>query len=111
MFDTANAEITPKEVKRRLDAGETFAILDVREPQEVAICKLPNSMHIPIGELQQRMSELEPYKDKTIIVYCHLGGRSIQCVRFMRQLGYNAINLTGGTEAWSDEVDPSLAKY
>jgi len=111
MFDTANAEISATEVKRRLDQGETLTILDVREAQEVAICQLPNSLHIPIGQLQQRLTELEPYKETTVIVYCHLGGRSIQCVRFMRQHGYNALNLTGGTEAWSSEVDPTMAKY
>jgi adenylyltransferase/sulfurtransferase len=111
MFETANVEISAADVKRKLDQGETLTLLDVREPKEVAICKIPNSIHIPIRELQQRLDELEPYKDKTIVVYCHLGGRSIQCVQFMRQHGYTALNLTGGTEAWSNEVDPTMAKY
>ena len=74
MFETANVEISAADVKRKLDQGETLSLLDVREPKEVAICKIPNSIHIPIRELQQRLDELEPHKDKTIVVYCHLGG-------------------------------------
>jgi adenylyltransferase/sulfurtransferase len=64
-----------------------------------------------MGQLQARLAELEPHKDKEIVVYCRSGGRSGQCVKFMRAQGYNAVNLAGGTLAWSDQVDPSVAKY
>jgi rhodanese-related sulfurtransferase len=111
MHDTANAEISCTELKRRLDAGDKLLVLDVRENDELTICKLPNIEHIPMGQLQARLSELEPHKDKEIIVYCRSGGRSGQSVQFMRKQGYNALNLVGGILAWSDQVDASVAKY
>jgi len=111
VHDLANAEITPAELKRRLDAGDKLPILDVREDHELEICKLANTEHIPMGQLQARINELEQYKGQDIIVYCRSGGRSGKCVQYMRKNGFNAINLTGGILAWSDQVDPSVAKY
>jgi rhodanese-related sulfurtransferase len=111
MLDMTKVEITPTELKRRLDAGEQIPLVDVREDRELAICKLPNIVHIPMSELQTRVSELDKYKDKDIVVYCRSGGRSHQCAMWMRKEGFKAINLVGGILAWSDEVDSSLAKY
>ena len=111
MFGIGNTEIAPKELKRRLDGGEKLPVLDVREDKELAICKLEDTMHIPMGELQARIAELEPYKGQEIVVMCRSGGRSGQCVQYMRKLGFNAVNLTGGILAWADDVDPTVAKY
>ena len=106
------AEITPKELKQRLDKGEQLIILDIREPMELAICKLENIRHIPMGDLPQRLNELDAYKDRDIVVYCRSGGRSGQCVYYMRQHGFKrALNLTGGILAWSDDVDSTVQKY
>lgn len=107
-----NLEISVKELKKRLDNGDSLYILDIREPQELAIAKLNNSGHIPMSELGQRFTELDHLKDREVIVYCRSGGRSANCVRFLRQQGFDhAINLTGGILAWSDEIDPSTPKY
>jgi adenylyltransferase/sulfurtransferase len=111
MVDIIKSEITPTELKRRLDAGEQIPLIDVREDRELAICKLPNLVHIPMGQLQARIDELNEYKDKEVVVYCRSGGRSHQCAMYMRRMGFKALNLVGGILAWSTEVDPSLAKY
>lgn len=111
MVNIANAEISPKELKRRLDAGEKLPLVDVREDHELAICKLPDNIHIPMNQLPVRMTELEKFKGQDIIVYCRSGGRSGQCVQYLRNAGFNAINLTGGILAWSDDVDPTFTKY
>lgn len=111
-FAKTKAEITPKELKQRLDKGEDLVILDIREAQELAICKLNNTKHIPMGELAQRLNELESYKDRDIVVYCRSGGRSGQCVHYMKQHGFDgALNLVGGILAWSDDIDPTVRKY
>jgi sulfur-carrier protein adenylyltransferase/sulfurtransferase len=105
-------EINPVELKSKLDAGEDIVLLDVREPRELEIATLENTAHIPCGSLQERVNELAPFKDKTIVVYCRSGGRSHACTEFLRSVGYqHAFNLTGGILAWADDVDPSLRKY
>ncbi len=106
------AEISPRELKSRLDSGEKLVILDVREPHELKICSLVNTVHIPMGELPDRLAELDKYKGEDIIVYCRSGGRSGRCVEYMRLHGFDrAINLTGGILLWSDEIDQSMSKY
>jgi adenylyltransferase/sulfurtransferase len=111
MFGINSSAITPKELKKRLDSGENVPVLDVREPHELAICKLDDVLHIPMSQLQERLTELEPYRGQDIVVLCRSGARSSQCVQFMRQQGYRAINLKGGILAWSDDVDPTVTKY
>jgi rhodanese-related sulfurtransferase len=107
--------ITPKALKQRLNAGEKITLLDVREPHELEICTLSdqsNFVHIPMGELSNRLNELNSLKDKELVVYCRSGGRSARCTNFLRQQGFGkAMNLTGGVLAWSDEVDSNLTKY
>lgn len=105
-------EISPQELKARLDSGEKVVILDVREPHELKICSLVNTMHIPMAELADRLNELEKYKDQDIVVYCRSGGRSGRCVEYMKLQGFNrALNLIGGILEWSDQIDPSINKY
>jgi molybdopterin/thiamine biosynthesis adenylyltransferase/rhodanese-related sulfurtransferase len=103
-------EISVTEVKRRLDAGEPIAILDVRTPQEYAIARIEGAMLVPLDQLQARVGELDP--EATLVVHCHHGMRSARAVQFLRHQGFpRAINLAGGIEAWSLEVDPSVPRY
>ena len=102
--------MTPKELKTVLDDGGTPVILDVREPHEYDICRLPGSILIPLGQLGQRLDELN--SDDEIVVHCKLGGRSAKAVEQMQQAGFtNVKNLTGGIDRWSQEVDPSVPRY
>jgi adenylyltransferase/sulfurtransferase len=107
---TQALETTPLEVKRRLDAGEALLILDVREPQEYQINRIPGSTLIPLGELPRRYQELDP--DQEIIAQCKSGQRSAKAADYLRTVGFkNVKNLRGGILAWIDQVDPSQPKY
>jgi adenylyltransferase/sulfurtransferase len=102
-------EITPKDLKARLDKGDDLYILDVREPHEYQICNL-NGHLIPLGELPRRVHELDSSQE--IVAHCRSGKRSAEAVDFLRKAGFRKIlNLKGGILAWSDEVDPSVPKY
>jgi sulfur-carrier protein adenylyltransferase/sulfurtransferase len=102
-------EITARELKTRLDAGDDIYVLDVREPHEYQICNI-NGHLIPLGELPQRVHELDSSRE--IVAHCKSGKRSAQAVEFLRSAGFRKIsNLKGGILAWSDEVDPSVPKY
>ncbi|CAN5275293.1 hypothetical protein BH11CYA1_BH11CYA1_09840 [soil metagenome] len=110
--NTTKLEITPLELKKRLDAGEKPFVLDIREAHELEICALNNSAHIPMGELPQRFQELAEQQEQEIIIYCRSGARSDRCAGFLRSQGFkNVLNLTGGILRWSDDVDSSLTKY
>ncbi len=107
---SSSSDITPEELKRRLDAGERPVILDVRNPDEYAICQLPGSTLLPLGELPKRWRELDPHRET--VVHCKMGGRGAQAVAFLRQQGFqNVRNLAGGILAWAAQVDPSLRTY
>jgi rhodanese-related sulfurtransferase len=103
-------EIRPQDLKARLDKGEQPVLLDVREPEEVAIVRLPGAVHIPMGEVPGRLHELDP--DKEIIVYCHHGVRSLRVAQFLAQRDFNhVVNLSGGINAWALDVEPGMARY
>jgi sulfur-carrier protein adenylyltransferase/sulfurtransferase len=104
-------EITATELKRRLDQGADIQIVDVREPAEVAIGTIPNSIHIPLGQILNRMSEIDPNRET--VVHCKMGGRSARAIEALRRSGFTGklSNLRGGIIAWSNEVDPSVPKY
>ena len=102
-------EITPRELKARLDRGDSLFILDVREPHEYQICNLRGRL-IPLGELPRRAHELDSSQE--IVAHCRSGKRSAEAVDFLRKAGFRKIhNLKGGILAWSDEVDSSVPKY
>jgi sulfur-carrier protein adenylyltransferase/sulfurtransferase len=102
-------EITPRELKARLDRGDSLLILDVRESHEYQICNLHGNL-IPLGELPRRMHELDSSQE--IVAHCRSGKRSAEAVNFLRKAGFRKIhNLRGGILAWSDEVDSSVPKY
>ena len=103
-------EIDPVEVKKKMDRGDQFFLLDVREPHEVDICQIPGSYLIPLGQVPARVSELNSADD--MVVYCRSGQRSGKAVDFLRKAGFRKIkNMRGGILAWSDKVDPSVPKY
>jgi adenylyltransferase/sulfurtransferase len=103
-------EITPVELKKRLDAGEDLFILDVREPNEYQINRIPGSTLIPLGELPRRYQELDPNRE--IIAQCKMGGRSAKAQEFLKSVGFSKVkNLRGGILEWIDKVDPSQPKY
>ncbi len=102
-------QITPAELKRRLDAGETLCVLDVREPHEYARAHIGGTL-IPLNDLPQRLGELD--RAQEIVVHCKMGGRSQKAAEFLAQAGFARLhNLAGGIQAWSETVDPSVPKY
>jgi sulfur-carrier protein adenylyltransferase/sulfurtransferase len=104
-------EISVEDLKRKLDAREDVFVLDVREPHEYKICNI-NGHLIPLGELPRRVQELDPLKDKEMVVHCRSGARSAKAVGFLRQAGFtNVTNLAGGMLAWADRIDPKMPKY
>ena len=106
---TSVPEITPRELKTRLDRGDDLYILDVREPHEYQICNLGGHL-IPLGDLSKRASELDSSRE--IVAHCRSGKRSAEAVEFLQRAGFRKVlNLKGGILAWSDEVDSSVPKY
>src|SRR6202163_1185481 len=103
-------EIDPVEVKRMMDRGEQFVLLDVREPHEYLICSIPTSKLIPLGDLPKRVNELDTATE--IVAHCKSGVRSAKAVDFLKQAGFKKVkNMKGGILAWSDKVDPKVPKY
>jgi rhodanese-related sulfurtransferase len=104
--------MTPQELAAKLHSANPPRLLDVRQPEERAFVALPNSTLIPLGELAERMDEVEDWKGDEVVVYCHHGIRSAQAVAQLRAAGFaNIHNLAGGIDRWTDEVDPALPRY
>jgi molybdopterin/thiamine biosynthesis adenylyltransferase/rhodanese-related sulfurtransferase len=98
------------DLKRKMDDGETFELIDVREPFEFEIARIDGAKLIPLGDIPERAAELRG--EQLIIVHCHSGRRSAQAVRLLQQRGFtNVYNLEGGIDAWSDQIDPSVPRY
>ena len=105
-------EITPTELKARLDAGDALVLVDVRDPFEVDIADLPDHGQtlIPTNEFGQRFGELDPASE--LVIYCRSGSRSAWAAAILLQSGYERVlNLRGGILAWRTEIDPSLTAY
>ncbi|HYB52610.1 MAG TPA: molybdopterin-synthase adenylyltransferase MoeB [Thermoanaerobaculia bacterium] len=108
--DAAVPEITVEELAEMRRQGDSFVLLDVREPHEIAICALPGSVKIPLGSLADSLDALSPSEE--IVVHCRSGSRSAKAVVLLQQAGYRkARNLAGGILAWADRIDPSVPKY
>jgi adenylyltransferase/sulfurtransferase len=106
----SNTEITSVELKQRLDRGDKLTLVDVREPNEYQICRIPGTTLIPLGEVERRLSELN--RDDEIVVHCKMGGRSAKAADILRSKGFTRVlNLKGGILDWIDKVDPSQPKY
>ena len=104
-------EITATELKERLDKGDDIQLIDVREDNEFAFARIPNSVHIPLGQVLARMDEIDPNRET--VVHCKMGGRSARAIEALQRSGFTGklINLKGGIIGWSNEVDPSVPKY
>ncbi|MDX2140811.1 MAG: rhodanese-like domain-containing protein [Chloroflexota bacterium] len=120
-------QISPAQLKARLDAGEDLFILDVRNPDEFEICTLSGAVELPLPQLQHAAQQIAfagakaedtPLgvvpKDKTVVVHCHHGTRSAYAIMMLREIGFDAdrlLNLDGGIDAWAAEVEPTMARY
>ena len=103
-------EITVQELQAKQDVGADCVLIDVREPEEVALVQLPNSVHIPMGDIPSRLHELDP--DSEIVVYCHHGVRSLQVAHFLHQHDFeHIVSLAGGIDVWAIEIEPEMARY
>ena len=101
---------TPTELQGRLSSGEKITIVDVREDEELEICRLSEAIHIPLGDITARHSELDP--DESYALLCHHGIRSAQAAGLLIQQGFqHVINIQGGIERWAVEVDATLERY
>ncbi len=106
----SDTEIDAVALKARLDRGDKFQFIDVREPNEYQIASIPGAKLIPLGDVPKRAGELDPNVET--IVHCKMGGRSAKACEFLRQSGFkNVKNMLGGITAWSDKIDPSVPKY
>ncbi len=106
-------EITPREVQRRLQAGEKLALIDVREPGEFQLARIPNAELIPMRTVPAELSRLDSQAEESpLIVFCHHGVRSLNVVHWLREQGVEAcLSMAGGIERWSLEIDPAVPRY
>jgi len=103
-------QFRPAELAAHIEAGHTPVLLDVREPWEWNLCRLPGAILIPMRELPTRLQELN--KDVETVVICHHGVRSFHAARYLETTGFSdVVNLSGGVAAWADEVDPAMPRY
>ena len=101
-----------QEVKQLQDERASFLLLDCRNPDEFQAVHLEGATLVPMQELPQRIHEVEPFRDQRIVVYCHLGGRSMQVTEWLRHHGFHkAQNMVGGIDAWACTIDTSLPRY
>ncbi|HEV2949199.1 MAG TPA: molybdopterin-synthase adenylyltransferase MoeB [Gemmataceae bacterium] len=106
----SDLEITVDELKKRLDRNDRVFILDVRNPEEFQICRIPGSTLLPLPELPQRFRELS--QDQEMVIHCKSGMRSLKATNFLRQQGFRKVkNLKGGILAWATSIDPTMPKY
>lgn len=102
--------ITPEQLKQRIDAGENLFVLDVRNPPEFQICRIPGTVLVPLPELPNRLAEVP--RDREVIVHCKSGMRSAKAIEFLKSQGYSKlVNLTGGILGWAEKVDPGMPRY
>jgi rhodanese-related sulfurtransferase len=105
-------EVSVQEVKRMMDAGEKFLLLDVRQPKEYDTARIAGAQLVPLSELPQRVGELRAHAGGTIITHCHKGMRSLQAAQWLRGQGFSDVrSMAGGIEAWSQQIDPGVPKY
>jgi rhodanese-related sulfurtransferase len=104
-------ELTPREFLDRRERGENITLLDVREDWEIEKAPVPtDTVHIPMGEISDRLSELDPKKETVVI--CRSGGRSAQVAQYLERQGFEKVfNLSGGILAWSRVIDPRIPQY
>jgi len=109
-FGNSSFDLSPQELKAKMDKGEKIFLVDVRDPAEFAFNRIQGAIHIPLHELGLRHKELDPEAD--IITYCHLGVRSLKAAQILKSLEFLSVrHLAGGIDAWSAQIDPSVPRY
>jgi adenylyltransferase/sulfurtransferase len=105
-------EITVEDLSQRLERGERPLLVDVRQPWEHQLARLPDSLLLPLGELASRSAEIQPAPGQLVVCYCHHGVRSLHAAEILSRAGVSGVaSLAGGIEAWSLQIDPSLPRY
>jgi rhodanese-related sulfurtransferase len=105
-------EVDCQTVQQKLSEGGDLLLLDCREADEYAVAKIAQARLIPMSEIAERLNELEPHRQRSIVVHCHRGGRSLRVVRWLREQGYSqAQSMAGGIDQWSEEIDPAVPRY
>jgi len=106
----AKGEIEVTELKEMLDRGDKFTLIDVREPYEYQIARIPGAKLIPLGDIPKRLAEIS--RDEDLVLHCKMGGRSAKAIGILKEAGYTRLtNVRGGITAWSEKVDPTVPKY
>jgi rhodanese-related sulfurtransferase len=105
-------EVTPRSFKSMRDRGESVVLVDVRTTEERATACLPDSIHLPLNEIESRAERLRPHEDALIVVHCHHGVRSLRAAAALQRLGFEQVrSLAGGIHLWSLDIDPSVPIY
>ncbi|MEQ8207180.1 MAG: rhodanese-like domain-containing protein [Woeseia sp.] len=103
-------ELSPTEFQERCASGELWQLLDVREPWELATASVPDAISIPMGDVTSRLDELD--REQPVAVLCHSGGRSARVASLLTQSGFNRVaNISGGIDAWSQQLDSQIPRY
>jgi len=102
-------EITPAEFVARRERGDALTLLDVREDWELGVASVPGVVHIPMGEVADRIGELD--RSRETVVLCRSGRRSLEVAKFLQQNGFKSVNLAGGILAWSRDLDATIPTY
>jgi adenylyltransferase/sulfurtransferase len=109
-FEKSEFNLSPQELKAKLEGEEKILLVDVREAAEYAFNRIQGAIHIPLSELASRHRELDPEAD--IVTYCHLGVRSLKAAQILKSLEFsNVKHLAGGIDAWSTQIDASVPRY
>jgi rhodanese-related sulfurtransferase len=102
-------ELTPSEFVARRERGDALTLLDVREDWELGVASVPDVIHIPMGQVADRLGELD--RERETVVLCRSGRRSLEVAKFLQQNGFKAVNLAGGILAWSRDLDATIPTY
>jgi rhodanese-related sulfurtransferase len=102
-------EIGPADLQRMVQSAAPPLLIDVRQPWEHEICRIEGDQIIPLDQLPSRLAGIP--RERTIVLYCHHGARSLMAGRLLAQAGYDAISLAGGIAAWAERIDPGMARY
>jgi adenylyltransferase/sulfurtransferase len=106
------AQITVQALKARLDRGDAVYLVDVRQPWESHLASLPESILIPLPDLEERIDEVQPPIGALVVTYCHHGIRSLNAAAILSRLGLkDVVSLAGGIDRWSTEIDPAVPRY
>ena len=112
MSDELPLEVDVQSVAQKMESGQPFLLLDVREQIEYDTACVVGSSLIPMSEISERLNELEPYRDHHVVVMCHHGMRSLQVTHALRQAGFDqSQSMAGGIDQWSEQIDPTVPRY